>query len=163
MAVRARPLAVVSARARGRPSFMARGVRFLGRGARGDPRDSGDRSEDAQVTTVCPSIRWPPSPPLSAVLLSCRMPSPPMKRTKIAMSLGTGNVAGLESRTPEGQRACKGPREALRELQLGNLNDEERHEWVEGARLDAILGGMRLSMPSVRAGLRCYIAFVGTR
>ena len=27
--------------------------------------------------------------------------------------------------------------------------------------MDAILGGMRLSLPSLKSGLHCYIAFVG--
>jgi len=33
--------------------------------------------------------------------------------------------------------------------------------WIEEARLDAILGGMKLSMSYLRSGLRCYVAFVG--
>ena len=38
----------------------------------------------------------------------------------------------------------------------------EREEWVEHARVKAILGGMRASLPAVKSGLRCYVAFVGT-
>ena len=33
---------------------------------------------------------------------------------------------------------------------------------VECARPEAALGGMRFTMPSLRSGLRCYVAFVSS-
>ena len=57
----------------------------------------------------------------------------------------------------------RGPREALGALGLEGKNQTELADWIEDARLAAILGGCRLSMPSVSSGVRCYIAFVGTR
>jgi hypothetical protein len=41
------------------------------------------------------------------------------------------------------------------------MSSSERCTWVETARVEAILGSMRLSMKSLRSGLACYVAFVG--
>ena len=56
-----------------------------------------------------------------------------------------------------------GPAAALKRLKLEDRTPGERCAWIETARLDAILGGMRLPLPSLRTGLRCYVAFVSTR
>ena len=55
-----------------------------------------------------------------------------------------------------------GPREALQRMGLQDQSDIAKQVWLEEARLEAILGSCKLSMPSVRSGIRCYIAFVGT-
>ncbi len=54
-----------------------------------------------------------------------------------------------------------GPQAALARVGLPKRTVHERMEWLEKARVGAILGGMRLSLPSVQSGLRCYVAFVG--
>ena len=56
-----------------------------------------------------------------------------------------------------------GPAAALKRMRLEERTPDERFAWIETARLDAILGGMRLSLPCLRTGLRCYVAFVSTR
>ena len=53
-----------------------------------------------------------------------------------------------------------GPREALRRLQLGDLTFQERVVWRENARIDAILGSCRLSLKSVRSGIRHWFAYI---
>ena len=52
------------------------------------------------------------------------------------------------------------PRQALKNFQLENRSDAEKALWLEEARLNAIVGSCRRTLPSVRSGIRCYIAFV---
>ena len=54
-----------------------------------------------------------------------------------------------------------GPRAALENLKRTEQPTGSMRAWVEEARLAAILGSCSLSVPSLRSGLRCYIAFVG--
>ena len=54
-----------------------------------------------------------------------------------------------------------GPRATLRDLKLELMSKPEKDAWLERARVHAILGGMRSSMPGFRSALRCYMAFVG--
>ena len=56
-----------------------------------------------------------------------------------------------------------GPVAAAKRMRLEELTASQRTAWIEEARLDAILGGLRLSIPSLRSGLRCYLAFVSKR
>ena len=71
-------------------------------------------------------------------------------------------MQGLSQQRPASTTAAGvGPRGALCKLDLGSMSERERQVWIEKARLDAILGGVRLSMASLKSGLRCYIAFVG--
>ena len=53
-----------------------------------------------------------------------------------------------------------GPRKALQKLHNADLNAEQKSKWMETARLDAILGSCCRSMPSVKSGIRMYLAFV---
>ena len=55
---------------------------------------------------------------------------------------------------------AKGPRKALKSFALSLKSDAEKAAWLEQARVDAILGSCKGSMPSVRSGVACYIAFV---
>ncbi len=55
-----------------------------------------------------------------------------------------------------------GPRAALAAIKLDAMCSNDRRLWVEEARLNAILGGLKLSMKSFQSGLRCYCAFIGT-
>ena len=57
--------------------------------------------------------------------------------------------------------AARGPRAALKKLRIDEMTEYEKDFWLEKARIDAILGGARLSMKSLKSGLRCYVAFVG--
>ena len=54
-----------------------------------------------------------------------------------------------------------GPRAALKRLHLEDLSQRERAVWYENARVDAILSPCRLSLPSIRSGIRCWFAFIG--
>ena len=46
-------------------------------------------------------------------------------------------------------------------MQLQDMTSDERLDWTEKARVDAILDSCRLSLKSVRSGVRCYEAYVG--
>ena len=52
-----------------------------------------------------------------------------------------------------------GPRGALKRVMATVKSEEEKSAFVQRARLDAILGSCLASMPSVRSGVRCYLAF----
>ena len=52
-----------------------------------------------------------------------------------------------------------GPKGALQRLSLESLDTAQRLEWVEGARVNAILGSCRLSLKSVVSGIRAFKAF----
>ena len=54
-----------------------------------------------------------------------------------------------------------GPMAALKRAQLEEKSEQGKDEWLEKARIDAILGSCRLSLPSVRSGIRCYAEFAG--
>ena len=54
-----------------------------------------------------------------------------------------------------------GPRTALSKVNLSIKNDAEVAMWVESARMDAVIGSCARSLPSLRSGVRCYIAFAG--
>ena len=52
-----------------------------------------------------------------------------------------------------------GPRRTLHSLDLCNIDPTEKAEWVADARVKAILGSCSKTLPSVRSGILCYIAF----
>ena len=54
-----------------------------------------------------------------------------------------------------------GPCKALGRVRLDIMSDAERVNWQETARVDAILRPCRLSMRSVKSGIRCWIGFIG--
>ena len=84
------------------------------------------------------------------------------KTVSVAEKLGGGEVSCITVKEPASTIADGvGPIAALRRARLQDMSRANREDWLEGARLDAILGGCRRSLPSVRSGLRCYIAFVG--
>ena len=55
----------------------------------------------------------------------------------------------------------KGPRAALRSIGFGSMPCEQRQKWFENARINSILGSCSRSLPQVRAGIRCFLAFAG--
>ena len=56
--------------------------------------------------------------------------------------------------------AGRQPTRAIKAARFHEMSPHERKEWMDEARMDAILGSCRLSLSSVRSGVRCYIAFV---
>ena len=90
----------------------------------------------------------------------CLKASPVDEYVQTAVRLERGVFASVQSRPrPELAKGC-GPKAALDKLRLLDLGVHDRMVWLEGARLDAVLGGRR-DMPALRSGLKCYIAFVG--
>ena len=57
------------------------------------------------------------------------------------------------------REARLGPGGAAKRLSFED--NGQRLVWAEEARLQAILGGCKRSLASVRSGIRCYIAFIG--
>lgn len=53
-----------------------------------------------------------------------------------------------------------GPRAAVSKLS-SHLANTQTSVWMESARLQAILGSCARSLPSLRSGISCYIAFAG--
>ena len=58
--------------------------------------------------------------------------------------------------------AVGGPINAAKRFKESLLSVEQLAAWAEKARIDAIMDGCKKSMPSVRSGVRCYIAFAKT-
>ena len=52
-----------------------------------------------------------------------------------------------------------GPRESIDVLSADLDTEVKRVKWLANARVAAILGSCELSLPSVRSGCRCYLAF----
>ena len=72
------------------------------------------------------------------------------------------SVALLDrKREPNQNSRGKGPMATLKSLDTRNFGDFERLQWLEGTRLDAILGATSGSHKSVRSGVRHWMAFVG--
>ena len=55
-----------------------------------------------------------------------------------------------------------GPTSAIKRLRDELRCDEDRSRWVAKARVEALVGGCQKSLPSVKSGLRCYMAFAST-
>ena len=71
-------------------------------------------------------------------------------------------VMALAQKATVVQMPRAGPRQALKSLQLQSFNVAQGKAWLESARLEAVLGSCKRSLPSVRSGLQCYVAFVKT-
>ena len=59
-------------------------------------------------------------------------------------------------RTPVGV----GPRAALHTLHVAEMSTDVRLQWLEEARVNAVLGSCKHSLKSLRSGFSCYAAFV---
>ena len=79
-----------------------------------------------------------------------------------AACLSNGEVNLVKERPPNQHAAGVGPRAAIRKLHQKEMSLQEKLEFVEQARLDALLGACRLSLHSWKSGVKCYIAFIGT-
>ena len=78
-----------------------------------------------------------------------------------ARSLQSGSIERLGPRERNRTSEDAGPRAALKRLNLHAMSDAEIAVWRENARIDAILGSCRLSLPSVWSGIRHWMAFIG--
>jgi hypothetical protein len=88
----------------------------------------------------------------------CRLP---LAAAAVVDAVMKGNVDPLQGGTPPHTANGVGPREAIKRAKFTVMNHAERLEWVEQARLDAILGCCSLSMKSWKSGARSYYAFCG--
>ena len=79
-----------------------------------------------------------------------------------AACLSNGEVNLVKQRPPNQHAAGVGPRAAIRKLHQKEMSLQEKLDFVEQARLDALLGACRLSLHSWKSGVKCYIAFIGT-
>ena len=53
-----------------------------------------------------------------------------------------------------------GPRAALHMLNVSDMTADVRLQWLEEARVNAVLGSCKLSLKSLRSGFSCYAAFI---
>ena len=56
----------------------------------------------------------------------------------------------------------KGPKAAMDEANFSAMSSREKSKWVDDARIMAILGASARTLPSMRSGIRCYLAFAGS-
>ena len=56
----------------------------------------------------------------------------------------------------------RGPRAALMALNLCDKSESEKKAWQEESRVLAVVDSCKLSMASVRSGVRCYLEFAGS-
>ena len=66
----------------------------------------------------------------------------------------------LEDRPVNRASLGRGPRAALSNAGLDGASAAEVATWMSEARVDAILASCACSLPSLRSGVRCFIAFV---
>ena len=80
-------------------------------------------------------------------------------RNRCAVS-GNGNFE-IPQRLKNPEIPIGGPRAACENLELTGMSDELRLQWLEDARVNAILGSCKLSLKSVQSGWRAFRAFAG--
>lgn len=56
----------------------------------------------------------------------------------------------------------RAPRSAIQQLATSLTTEHDRLLWIERAQVDAIVGACKLSLGSVRSGIRCYMIFAKT-
>ena len=77
-------------------------------------------------------------------------------------ALAAGSASTLPtSRAPSSLATGLGPRAALKKSGLQAMPQAERKQWIEEARIDAILGSSSASLKSMRSGICCFITFAG--
>ena len=84
------------------------------------------------------------------------------RRISVVQELSERRVDGILKRCQPPEAEGVGPRKALKRLGLDVMTTVERFQWMEEARLTAILGPLKSSMDSWKSGVRCYWAFMGT-
>ena len=55
----------------------------------------------------------------------------------------------------------QGPKAANAHMRFDKMKPGEKLDWLEEARVMAILGSCSRTMPSLRSGVRCFLAFAG--
>ena len=55
----------------------------------------------------------------------------------------------------------QGPRASMNDVDFSVMGSRDKLKWVCDARITAILGSNARTLPSVRSGVRCYLAFAG--
>ena len=68
---------------------------------------------------------------------------------------------GIPQRLKDAEIPVGGPRAACENLELNAMSNERRLQWLEDARVNAILGSCKLSLKSVQSGWRAFRAFAG--
>ena len=68
---------------------------------------------------------------------------------------------GIPQRLKDAAIPVGGPRAACENLELNAMSNERRLQWLEDARVNAILGSCKLSLKSVQSGWRAFRAFEG--
>ena len=92
----------------------------------------------------------------------CRSPKRAVSHD-LAAEIKQGYLGGLSVYAATNVDATgSGPMMALRKKVFEHMTEAQKAAWLEKARIDALLGGMRCSLKSMRSGIRCYRAFVGT-
>ena len=82
-------------------------------------------------------------------------------RAPVADAIRRGAVDEVQERPRNCTSEFMGPRAVIRRLDLASWPADEKQAWVENARIDAILGSCRRTMPSVKSGIRCWTSFMG--
>ena len=57
----------------------------------------------------------------------------------------------------------RGPRQAVRQSGLRDMNEKDRSLWLEKARLRVLLGDRESTKASIRSSLVCWFAFIGAK
>jgi len=79
----------------------------------------------------------------------CRQALQSNRRSQLCEVSHALSTAGA-AKAKESAAAHVGPRKALAKLQLDRMSIAENKAWLEAARIEAVLGSCRRSMPSVR-------------
>ena len=96
----------------------------------------------------------------SVVSRGKQVPKSPTKECSLVDGLSQGMVPVLKLHETGSLAEGGGPMRALKALCLQDMSAPDRVIWLEKARVDSILGATSGSLPSVRSGIRCYLAFV---
>ena len=71
------------------------------------------------------------------------------------------NVSRVQKKRQPPEAKGVGPLKALKRLGFDSMNRLQRSQWLEEARLSAVLGTLQFSMDSWKSGVRCHVAFIG--
>jgi hypothetical protein len=58
-------------------------------------------------------------------------------------------------------RVSAGPRAASELANFKGMSQNEKDKWFTNAGMRAVLGACARTLPSVRSGVRCFLAFAG--
>jgi hypothetical protein len=89
-----------------------------------------------------------------------QVPTSPSRKCSLIEGLRQGEVPDLKLNESGSVAGGGGPLWALRAFCFQDMSAVDKFMWLEKARVDSILGASRGSLPSVRSGIRCYLAFV---